>query len=154
MKERPAPHAMFSTQNDRCVLCSVEVDVSSCRKCMLGWREIYAKRMADKRSPLVYTRAEERKVVCVMCIIEREYGLNIEDLLTEDEKANVSFADHMLSVHGPPSLVFMRTSFAIGHGSQSSEPKTTTAVQNSNEELETPEETPSMKRQPRDSVHS
>ena len=88
-----------------CVLCYV-TDYSVCNKCFFSWKPSYVDGGGISREDIQSWMkvGEEGQVVCALCVVDRERGLNIEDRLGPAERKVADRVRACLQVYGYPSI--------------------------------------------------
>ena len=99
-----------------CCVCCVEMHVCVCRNCMFPWLEEYEGRMQtaeELTTVLQYVPKDERKVVCALCILSEEQGLQIVDIMSIEQKKRLIDVNKALDKHGDRPIMF--TSMSLGY---------------------------------------
>ena len=89
----------------RCVLCCAS-SYSVCESCFIPWKPSYMDEGRIKKEKLGdwMKVKEEDQVVCALCIIDEEYGLDIKDLLASADNEVLLRVMASLKEHGDPPL--------------------------------------------------
>jgi len=84
-----------------CFLCGGS-DYTQCDKCFLDWKPHYSERCRD--FPTWADADKPNLMVCALCIVNKEWELDIEDLLNRKEQEVVDKVQKCVNEHGQPEI--------------------------------------------------
>ena len=84
-----------------CFLCGGS-DYTQCDKCFLDWKPHYSERCRD--FPIWADADKPNLMVCALCIVNKEWELDIEDLLNRKEQEVVDKVQKCVNEHGQPEI--------------------------------------------------
>ena len=91
-----------------CILCGC-TDHSVCHKCFIDWRPRWSLSSGDcldatQTTKTVRPFTSDGDFVCLCCVVQREYGLTVEDQLLPKEKYAFEIVKATLKLYGPPPI--------------------------------------------------
>ena len=102
----------MQSENKRCILCCYQEGESLCKNCLIPWKPDWIKAVVWEELPEYLKRKiqgegsqeEGHEVVCLQCISEEEYGLNVRNHLSNTQKIQLRTVERQFLEWGLPQI--------------------------------------------------